>query len=290
MANVTPPPASQGILSASAGGGITAEEARLLAEQQKEEKKCKCGESHPLKIVGDEVKPIQSYTGKLVSPLSVNKPFGNPINPTTLENSKNIRRWAKEASEYHEIPYEILAVLLQQENATNAPYWKKIGQAVERNLQTVLNIVDKGTGIPSGISDKTGIKKIEKATRGSSGIANMLDKTLQGTISYTKSNYPSRAAMLPSHKRDIANKGIAGGDVEADLYYMAAHIRQLIDTIANNKNPCTKGEITLEQVWKVFRAYNGSGDVNLVADKYANDAMIKLKGAYNGTTILYFYE
>jgi len=39
MANVTPPPASQGILSASAEGGITAEEARLLAEQQKDEKK-----------------------------------------------------------------------------------------------------------------------------------------------------------------------------------------------------------------------------------------------------------
>jgi len=96
--------------------------------------------------------------------------------------------------------------------------------------------------------------------------------------------------MVPPNRPDISNKGIAGGDVEADLYYMVAHIRQLIDKHINSDNPCTKGDITLEQVWKVFRAYNGYGIVNKDADKYANDAVTKLKGAYNGATILYFYE
>jgi len=38
MANVTPPPASQGILSASAEGGITSEEARMLAKQEEDKR------------------------------------------------------------------------------------------------------------------------------------------------------------------------------------------------------------------------------------------------------------
>jgi len=47
----------------------------------------------------------------------------------------------------------------------------------------------------------------------------------------------------------------------------------------------------LEQVRKVFRAYNyGGNKPNPDADKYASDALSKLKGAYAGTVILYFYE
>lgn len=81
-----------------------------------------------------------------------------------------------------------------------------------------------------------------------------------------------------------ADTAIQGADWRADLYYGAAHIRQLID---RQVGKCSNGKITIEQVEKVFVSYNGSGPV---ADKYGKDAINLLNGAYNGTETLFFYE
>jgi hypothetical protein len=258
------------------------------------EKKCACGGPHPLKIVGDGVGAIQSYTGELPSPfmLAMLVPKEGVAKKAT---PSEIRGWAKAAAEYHEIPYEMLAVILQQENGPNAPLWRKIGQKVEREYTVTAAHIEERTGVLATIDEKTGIlTKIKEITdrdikdlpNGSTGILNMRRPTLLGTLKYTKEKYPNRP-IIPSDKSNI-DFGFAGDDWEADMYYGAAHIRQLIDrVVVGGGKSCAKGEITLEQVEKVFAAYNGKGDG---ANKYGKDAIAKLKGAYNGQMTLYFYE
>jgi hypothetical protein len=93
-------------------------------------------------------------------------------------------------------------------------------------------------------------------------------------------------AGLRSNQTPIA-WGFAKGSV--DMYYLAAHVRQLIDArVMGNGKSCAKGEITLDQVWEVFADYNGP-DRSKSAN-YGNDAMAKLKGAYAGAATLFFYE
>ncbi|MDR2926139.1 MAG: hypothetical protein LBU76_09390, partial [Azoarcus sp.] len=187
-----------------------------------------------------------------------------------IENSKRIRRWAREAAEYHEIPYEMLAVLLEQENGQNVSAFRRFAQGYERFLQFSGAVIKDATGMPV------------PGAGGSTGIINMLRSTFLETISYTKEKYAR--PLLPVHKQDI-DSGFAGVDIEADLYYGAAHIRQLIDDVVGN--PCTKGEISLEQVKKVFVRYNGTRED---AKKYGDAATNKLLGAYKGTFTLHFYE
>lgn len=78
---------------------------------------------------------------------------------------------------------------------------------------------------------------------------------------------------------------VSGDDFRADLYYCAAHLRQLIDRVTGG--PCHNGPITMSQLRSVIKAYNGSGPM---AEKYADDAMKLLQGAINGSAKLYFYE
>jgi hypothetical protein len=247
----------------------------------KEQMKCACGGPHPLKIVGSEVKPIQSYTGELKSPLMM-----VPKVYAALENVpfSEIRRWAREAAEYHEVPYEIVAVILQQENGQNATNLQKIGQFLERSVTT---IIAQGNEEIVPIFSWIGkiFPKVMRAPNGSTGIMNMQRKTLKDTISYTKEKYAR--PLVPASKSKI-DTGYAGRDWEADMYYLAAHVRQLMDRVVmGGGKSCVKGEITLSQVGKTFAAYNGLGKD---ADNYGNDAMTKLMGAYKGESTLYFYE
>jgi hypothetical protein len=78
---------------------------------------------------------------------------------------------------------------------------------------------------------------------------------------------------------------IQGDDLKSDLYYMTAHLRQLIDRVTGTKK--YSGPLTMEQVEKVAAAYNGSGPM---AEKYGKDAINRLKTAVGGGTPLYFYE
>jgi hypothetical protein len=78
---------------------------------------------------------------------------------------------------------------------------------------------------------------------------------------------------------------LPGYDWKHDLYYAAAHIRQLIHQATNQV--CHSGVLTKEQMKKVFSLYNGKGDD---AAKYGNDAMRRIAKALTGDEPLFFYE
>ncbi len=82
-----------------------------------------------------------------------------------------------------------------------------------------------------------------------------------------------------------ADSGVSGYDLKSDLYYTAAHLRQLIDEVTVNKN--VNENLTIEQARKVFERYNGSGPL---AQKYSNDAINALQDAANGSSTLYWFE
>ena len=191
-----------------------------------------------------------------------------------------IRSWVKNAADYHGIPQELLAVILQQENGPNATWWQKGGQFLERSLTTASAILDEHLG--DIVSDKL--------AGGSSGIANMSRKTLKDAVKYIEETYYYKKPVLPEDVRYRLlgwdqDTQISGDDLKADLYYSAAHLRQLIDRITGQ--PCYEGPLTFEQVEKIAAAYNGSGDL---AKKYGEDALQRLEDAITGKEPLYFYE
>ncbi|MEP3891380.1 MAG: hypothetical protein ABJN69_13050 [Hellea sp.] len=78
---------------------------------------------------------------------------------------------------------------------------------------------------------------------------------------------------------------LPGDDYRSDMYYAAAHIRELIDRETGQTG--YNGVLSPRHIRGVFRRYNGSGPV---AEKYAADAINLFNGALNGTETLYFYQ
>jgi hypothetical protein len=171
--------------------------------------KCACGGPHPLKIVGEGVGPIQSYTGELPSPFSV--VYKNEWFRYVITDSE-IRGWVKDAANYHEVPYEMLAVILQQENSPNASTWLKFLQFGERSVTTIVAIAESYTGIFARL-DEAGFRFIDEKGKkrkpsdipnASTGIINMRRPTLLKTISQIPPAKPvawlvsaSKAPMKP---------------------------------------------------------------------------------------------
>jgi hypothetical protein len=221
---------------------------------------------------------VPSYRGDLPSPLQVM--WYVPENSELLKvhySDSEIRSWVKDAAEYNDVPHELMAVVLQQENAPNVSKWHQFLQFGERSATTLAAIVDKYTFdiVPDEIAG------------GSSGIANMKRATLENAANYIESTY-NRAA-LPEDVRyrvlgwDQDNR-IPGDDLKADLYYASGELRRLID---RKMGTGYTGPLTLEQTNDIIASYNGSGPL---AEKYGNDAINTLNGAADGTTPLYFYE
>ena len=241
-------------------------------------KQCPCPGQYTAQIEG--LGPIPSYTGGFPSPLplmwyvpeDVEEAFTVYFPPST------IRGWIRQAADYHGVPYVLTAVILQQENAPEAPRWKQVGQFAERSLTTLAAIVDEALGdiVPDKISG------------GSSGIANISRATLRDAANYIERTY-CRTVLPEDVRRRLLgwsqDTRIQGDDLKSDLYYMTAHLRQLIDRVMGQ--PCYNGPLTLEQVKKVAAAYNGSGPL---AVKYGEDALRRLQRAAAGQTPLYFYE
>ena len=234
--------------------------------------------------------PIPSYRGRLPSPFPMMhyKPaFGEPSGRSV--NQRQIRRWAKDASKYHEIPYEMLAVVLQQENAPNAGFLHKLMQFGERSSQAHIQDLNKRFGNPIGKLDALlGNAIPDGVYRGSSGLMNMSLNTLKGAAEHSERFH--KRPPVPERLR-IRQGGydsdtrIPGADWRSDLYYGAAHIRELFDRY---RQPWRPGQpLDLEIARKVFSGYNGSG---IDADKYGDDAMRLLRGAALGKRNLYFYE
>jgi len=236
-----------------------------------------CTGSEKTTVPGE--KTIASYRGALKSPLSVMwyLPENNELLKVEISDTE-VRSWIRDAADYHGIPHSVLAVILQQENNPDASARRQFLQFGERSVTTFSAVVDEYFFdlVP------------DKASKGSSGFANMSYNTLRDTAEYTEKLYGKNPMPDDVRYRLLGydqDTRIPGDDYKADLYYCAAHIRQLIDRVVGQ--PCHAGALTHDQIRSVFKAYNGAGPL---ADKYATDAMKKLNGAMAGTTTLYFYE
>ncbi len=193
-------------------------------------------------------------------------------------SDSEIRKWIKDAASYHGIPHELLAIILQQENGPTATTFQKVGQFAESSITTFSALVDKYVG---GVAP-------DVVAKGSSGFANMSRAALVDAAKYTEENYGRNPLSQEARYRALGwdqDTRVSGDDWRADLYYCAAHLRQLIDRVTRRK--CHSGPITTAQLKLVIAAYNGSG---ALAEKYASDAMKTLFDAAQGVTPLYFYE
>jgi hypothetical protein len=234
---------------------------------------------------------IASYTGDFPSPLQIMHytPETNEIFKMHIPDSE-IRSWIKDAAEYHGIPHVMLAVILQQENGPNATLYQKAGQFSERTLTTLMAVTDELLFdiVPDKIPSWSPVKAGRNLADGSSGFANMSRPTLRSAAEYTEKYYGKNPLPNDVRYRLLGwdqDTRIPGDDWKADLYYCAAHIRELIDR--TTKKRCHNSSLTLDEVESIFTAYNGSGSA---ARKYGADAMDKLIKAQSGDTILYFYE
>ncbi|MEG7363442.1 hypothetical protein [Pseudomonas citronellolis] len=222
---------------------------------------------------------IPSYRGDLPSPLQIiwYAPKGEDLLRTRFSDTE-IRSWIKDAAHYHGIPHLLLAVILQQENGPGASTTLQALQFGERSLTTFLAIVDE---VAFDIVP-------DKVAGSSSGFVNMSRKTLRDAATYTESYYCKKPMPKDVQYRIFGfdqDTRIPGDDWKADLYYAAAHLRQLIDRIT--ATPCHSGPLAPDKLKAVIGAYNGSGPL---AEKYASDAMALLERAKTGASPLYFYE
>lgn len=243
----------------------------------KEIRYCRCTGKEKTTLV--DFQTIPSHSGELPSPLQIMwyVPETKEILRTSFSDSE-IRGWIKQAAEYHGIPHILLVVILQQENSPKAGKWHQTLQFGERSLTTFFAIVDKYAfdAVP------------DKVSGGSSGFANMSRATLQKAANYTEDYYCKEPLPEDVRYRTFGydqDTRIPGDDWKADLYYAAAHLRELIDRVTGSK--CHSGPLDNEQLKKVIAAYNGSGPL---AEKYASDAMQLLENAKTGQATLYFYE
>jgi hypothetical protein len=230
----------------------------------------------PTSIAGLGTMP--SYTGDLPSPLQATwyAPEADEVFKTFIPDSE-IRGWVKDAAAYNDVPQELMATVLQQENAPTASPLRQFLQFGERSLTTFSAIVDQlpFSPVPDALAG------------GSSGIANMKRATLQAGASYIESTYGR--PPLPDSVRYRAlgwdqDTRIPGDDLKSDLYYASGVMRQLID---REMGAGYHGPLSLAQTERIIASYNGSGPM---AQKYGHDAINAMQTAAAGGTPLYFYE
>jgi len=238
---------------------------------------CQCTGSEVTRIVG--YSNIRSYSGNLPSPFPLMWYVPEADEAFKIHfPASEIRSWLRSAARYHGIPHILLAVIIQQENWPKAGTLLKIAQFMERTLTTA-----------SAITDEVLFDLVpDKVSASSSGLANMSRATLRNAVKYVEFNYGKPPMPSDVHYRIFGynqDTRIPGDDWKADLYYCAAHLRELIDRITGQL--CHNASIDKAQLNRVIAAYNGSGKD---AKKYGLDAIALLERADNGTDILFFYE
>lgn len=236
---------------------------------------CPCSGAERTTLSG--LDKVQSYTGDLPSPLQVmNYTPTKEEGPRSFVPDKEIRQWVKQAAEYQGVPHIMLAVILQQENAPGASLFRKLGQFAERQTQTLAGVLDEALWdiVP------------DKVAGGSSGFTNMKRSTLRGAASYSERVY-GRPPIPDSIRFRMqgwdSDSRIPGDDWRSDLFYCAAHLRELIDRVTGKV--CHNGTLSRDQLEKIFAAYNGPK-----GQKYGEDAITLLSNAAAGKASLYFYE
>lgn len=223
---------------------------------------------------------VPSYTGEFPAPLRLM--WYVPANWREVfklwYSATEIRGWIRQAAEYHDVPLELVAVILQQENAPTASTARQVLQFGERSAQTL-----------AAWADEVALDLVpDRIAGGSAGIANLSRATLRNAARYIETVY--RIPVMPNEVRvRLLGWGqdtrIQGDDLRGDLYYMTAHLRELIDRITGRQR--YHGPLTLDQVERIAAAYNGSGPL---ARQYGRDALDRLRRAASGREWLYFYE
>lgn len=186
-------------------------------------------------------------------------------------DADKLSEWIRDAGRYHDVPPELIAAILQQENPPDAPLWQKPLQYAERQATTIASILNDvplvGRVIPDSIAE------------GSTGIGNMQGPTLRSAAEYIERTYgrpvlPDQveSTAIPFVNRDTRKAGV---DMQADVYYVSAHLRQLIDEVAGGGQPY-HGPLTRAQIQQIAARYNGSGDA---AEEYGRDTLRRLDEA-----------
>lgn len=248
---------------------------------------CKCTGQEKVTFVDEDKVP--SYSGVLKSPLSIIWVYPRE-DVKFITSPSDIRKWVKDACEYHKIPHVLLALILQNENYPEASLDTQILQFGERSLQTSFKIIDSWTNFTNYLepfSDNELVKGTIKFVRGSSGIANVSDNALNDGVKHCIEKY-ARPPIPSSVARTIfginTDSRISGIDWRNDLYYAAAYLKFLID---KNFGDCFSSELSYNMLYTILRAYNGPGDSSKT---YADDAMQILNLAISQKGVLYFYE
>lgn len=254
---------------------------------------CECNGSESATYVNES--SIPSFTGDLPAPLQVASWIPRSLGQVVYISDSNIRGYVRRAANYHGIPYAAIAAILQLENGPTASTFRQVLQAGERSVQGLLNGFDHvarnsigvdADDIPNLPADLDG--KARQFIRGSAGLTNMSDNTLNGAIEYTLEKY----CKNPIADRDRygmfgidADLRITGYDMMADFYYCAAHIRQNIDALLGG--PCFTGALSDDDLKRVIAAYNGTGPA---AARYGQEGVDAISAAIAGTGSMYWYE
>lgn len=218
------------------------------------------------------------YTGDLPSPLQVMWHVPSGVGDAFYVSDQNIRGWVDDAARYHGVPTELLAAVLQNENNPNASTLNQVLQFGERSLTTFSDILDRAA---FGLAP-------DFASGGSSGIANMSRNAVHSGAAYVENTLGR--AVIPD---DVASRvlgwrqdsRISGDDLRSDLYYAAAHLRELTDRVTGVKN--YDGPLSRQLVHDIAAAYNGSGPA---ASRYGDVAVQHIERAVAGERPLYFYQ
>lgn len=219
-----------------------------------------------------------AYTGPLPSPLQVMWHVPSGLSDAFHVSDQNIRGWVDDAANYHGVPTELFAAVLQNENNPNASTLNQVLQFGERSLTTFSDILDRATGglVP------------DFASAGSSGIANMSRNAVRSGANYVE-NTLGRAVIPDNVASRVLgwrqDTRISGDDLRSDLYYGAAHLRELIDRVTGVTN--YGGPLSRQQVHDIAAAYNGSGPA---ASRYGDAAVRHIERAVAGERPLYFYQ
>lgn len=254
---------------------------------------CPCGGLERASFVNES--KIPSFTGDLPSPFQVASWIPRNSGQLVYISDKAIRSYVRRAAQYHGIPYAAIAAILQLENAPTASKFRQFLQAGERTVQGVANGFDHVARNALGVDaddipklPKDLDEKIRKFARGSSGVTNMSDGTLNSAIEYTLETY-CKNPIADSDRYGLfkidADLRITGYDMIADFYYCAAHIRQNIDALLGG--PCFKGTLDDAQMIRIIAAYNGTG---AAATRYGTEGVSAINAAIAKSGKLYWYE
>ena len=203
---------------------------------------------------------------------------GIPSMPLFGNEELSFRRWVYEACRYNDVPVLVMAAILQEENKPGASKTTRRLQAAERQFQTEAASLDE-MGLDSVFGS---ISLWRRFARGSAGIANLSRDTLRGAATYVEKTY-GRPVIPESLRKELGgDPRIAGLDMELDLYYMSALLRQLIDKEVSRGH---KGNLTDDQLFRVARDYNGSGPK---AEEYGKKVIARLNAVRQGDATYLF--